>query len=137
LRRGLDYTLVRDLRFSSLRAAMILTAQNPASGSPAIPLSFLEEVGRVLSQHKAVRVHVAPEDEAVTVEEAAKLLGAKAQLVREMLHMGVLERAEVEGAGGTVLVRLDSLLAFQKEAAQSPRNGLDEIFDEVESAGLC
>jgi len=35
---------------------MILTAQSPANGSPAIPLSFLEELGRVTSKHKAVRL---------------------------------------------------------------------------------
>jgi len=110
---------------------MILTAQSPANGSPAIPLSFLEELGRVMSKHKAVRL--VPEDEAVTVEEAAKVLGAKVQLIREMLHLGVLKRAE--GTGDAV-VRLDSLLEVQKRSARSPRNSLDEFFDELEAMGL-
>jgi len=110
---------------------MILTAQSPANGGPAIPFSFLEEVRRVMSQHKAVRL--VPEDEAVTIEEAATVLGAKVQLVREMLHLGVLKRAV--GNNGAV-VRLDSLLELQKRAAQSPRNSLDEFFDELEAQGL-
>jgi len=110
---------------------MILTAQSPANGSPAIPLSFLEELGRVMSQHKAVRL--VPEDEAVTVEEAAKVLGAKVQLIREMLHLGVLKRAEGNDA---TQVRLDSLLEFQQFSAKSPRNSLDEFFDELEAKGL-
>jgi len=110
---------------------MILTAQSPANGAPAIPLSFLEEIGRALTQHKAVRL--VPEDEAVTVEEAAKVLGAKVQLIREMLHLGVLKRAE---GNGDAVVRLDSLLEVQKRSARSPRNSLDEFFDELEAMGL-
>jgi len=110
---------------------MILTAQSPANGAPSIPLSFLEELGRVMSKHKAVRL--VPEDEAVTVEEAAKVLGAKVQLIREMLHLGVLKRAE---GNDSAVVRLDSLLEVQKRSAQSPRNSLDEFFDELEAMGL-
>jgi len=40
----------------SLRAAMILSAQNPASAgrqsSPAIPLALLEQIGRVIAEHE-------------------------------------------------------------------------------------
>jgi len=110
---------------------MILTAQTPASGPPSIPFSFLEEVKRVMSQHKAVRL--VPEDEAVTVEEAATVLGAKVQLIREMLHLGVLKRAAGDNAA---VVRLDSLLELQKRAALSPRDDLDEFFDALEAQGL-
>jgi len=111
---------------------MILTAQSPTSGAPAIPLSFLEEVGRVLSQHKAVRL--VPEDEAVTVEEAAKVLGAKVQFVREILSFGVLKRAEGKG---DAVVRLDSVLEYKQARDKSPpRNSLDDFFDELKSEGL-
>jgi len=110
---------------------MILTAQSPANGSPAIPLSFLEELGRVMSKHKAVRL--VPEDEAVTVEEAAKVLGAKVQLIREMLHLGVLKRAE--GTGDAV-VRLDSLLDYRRSQPKRQRDGLDDVFEELAAKGL-
>jgi len=111
---------------------MILTAQTPASGPPSIPFSFLEEVKRVMSQHKAVRL--VPEDEAVTVEEAATVLGAKVQLIREMLHLGVLKRTAA--GDNAAVVRLDSLLELQKRAALSPRDDLDEFFDALEEQGL-
>jgi len=110
---------------------MILTAQSPANGSPAIPLSFLEELGRVMSQHKAVRL--VPEDETVTVEEAAKVPGAKVQLIREMLHLGVLKRAE---GNGSAVVRLDSLLDYRRSQPKRQRDGLDDVFEELAEKGL-
>jgi len=78
-------------------------------------------------------VRLVPEDEAVTVEEAAKVLEVQVQFIREMLHLGVLKRAE---GNGSAVVRLDSLLECQKRCAKSPRNSLDEFFDELEAKGL-
>jgi len=67
-----------------------------------------------MSQHKAVRVAVTPEDEAVSVEEAAALLEAEEEFVREMLKVRVLKPIE---RGGECLVRLDSVLAFRHRCA--------------------
>jgi len=112
---------------------MILTAQSPASGSPSIPLSFLEEVSRVLSQHKAVRV--VPEDEAVTVEEARRLLSVPEGFVEDAVALGVFKR--VNSSDRSSMVRLDSVLEYQRERDKSPpRNSLDDFFDELKAKGL-
>jgi len=117
----------------TLLAVMILTAQSPANASPAIPLSFLEEVSRVLAQHKAIRV--VPEDEAVTVEEARRLLGVPEGFVEDAVALGVFKR---ENSGGdSSMVRLDSVLEYQRERDKSPpRDDLDEFFDELKTLGL-
>jgi len=111
---------------------MILTAQNPAGGSPSIPLSFLEEVGRVMSQHKAVRVRVDPEDEAVTVEEAARFLEMSEKDVHHALKFRLLKQAEHNGVD--LLIRLDSLLEFQRNISKP--GPLDETTELLIAAGL-
>jgi len=112
---------------------MILTAPAPSPNSAAaIPSSVLEEIAQLMSEHKAVRL--VPEDEAVTIEEAAKLLGAKTELIGEMLTVRTLSSVEREGEK---LVRLDSLLRFKKRReAYPPRDELDELFDELKAKGL-
>jgi len=75
-----------------------------------------------------------PEDEAVTIEEAAKLLGAKTELIGEMLTVRTLSSVN---RNGERLVRLDSLLQFKKRReAYPPRDELDELFDELKAKGL-
>jgi len=86
-----------------------------------------------MAEHKAVRVNVVPEDEAVSFEEAARMLGVQEPFIREMLSFGVLKRPEGERASG---VRLDSLLDYQKSRTKHPRDGLDEVFDELKAKGL-
>jgi len=115
---------------------MILTAQSPATPQPAIPLSFLEEVGRVMSQHKAVRVRVDPVDEAVTIAEANRLLDLPEGFVEDAVRLGVIKRAESSDSTDEPKVKLDSLLEFERTCAASPRNSLDELFDELEAKGL-
>jgi len=118
-----------------LRAAMILTAQSPTGEGPSIPLSFLEEVRRVLSKHKAVRL--VPEDEAVTVEEARRLLHVPQGFVEDAVALGAIKRSQSGESGGAPMVRLDSVLEYQKARDKSPpRNALDEFFDEVKAEGL-
>jgi len=114
---------------------MILTAQSPASGSPSIPFSFLEEVRRVMSQHKAVRVDVVPEDDAVTVEEANRFLDVPEGFVEDAVALGVFKRAN--SSDRSSMVRLDSVLEYQRERDKSPpRDDLDEFFDELKALGL-
>jgi len=108
---------------------MILTAQNPAGDSPSIPPSFIEEVGRVMAKHKAVRLRVDPEDEAVTVEEAARFLDMPEKSVRLMLKLRVLKQAEHDRS-----IRLDSLLEFEREL--STPGPLDETADMLIASGL-
>jgi len=111
---------------------MILTAQNPAGGAPSIPPSFLEEIGRVLSHHQAARIRVDPEDEAVTIEEAARLLEMSEKSVRLMLKVRVLKQAE--HSDSKPMIRLDSLLEFQREI--SKLGPLDETANMLIAAGL-
>jgi len=114
---------------------MILTAQSPASGSPSVPTSFLEEVSRVLSQHKAVRVNVVPEDEAVTVEEARRLLRVPEGFVEDAVALGVFKRANP--SSGSSMVRLDSVLEYKRYQDEHPKTAIDELFDELAAEGLC
>jgi|GEM_PF-494876 len=117
----------------TLAAVMILTAQSPGSGSPSVPLSFLEEVSRVLAQHKAIRIM--PEDEAVTVEEARRLLSVPEGFVEDAVALGVFKRASSSDCSS--MVRLDSVLEYQRERDKSPpRDDLDEFFDELKALGL-
>jgi len=118
----------------SVCAAMILTAHSPANGAPSIPFSLLEEIKRVLEEHGVVRVAVLPADDLMTIDAAAAMLGAKEQLVREMLHLGVLKRGEGEASA---LVRRDSVLSYQQYQAAHPKSAVDEIFDELQAEGLC
>jgi len=113
---------------------MILTAQTPVNGAPSIPFSFLEEVKQAMSQHKAVRVNVVPEDDAVTIEEANRFLDVPEGFVEDAVALGVIKRANA--SGGSPMVRLDSLLEFERSCAASPRNSLDEFFDELKAEGL-
>jgi len=125
--------LARFGRSYRLAAVMILTAQSPANGAPSIPLSFLEEVSRVLSEHKAIRI--VPEDESVTVEEARRLLSVPEGFVEDAVALGVFKRAS--SSGGSPMVRLDSVLEYERERDKSPpRNSLDEFFDELKAEGL-
>jgi len=85
-----------------------------------------------MSEHKAVRL--VPEDEAVTIEEAAKLLGAKTELIREMLTVRVLRSVNRDGER---LVRLDSLLRFKKSCEEHPPwDEFNAICAELEAKGL-
>jgi len=115
-------------------AVMILTAQSPASGAPSTPFSFLEEVKQVMSQHKAVRVNVVPEDDVVTVEEANRFLDVPEGFVEDAVALGVIKQAN--SSDGPPRVKLDSLLEFERSCAASPRNSLDEFFDELKAEGL-
>jgi len=112
---------------------MILTAPAPSPNSAAaIPSSVLEEIAQLMSEHKAVRL--VPEDEAVTIEEAAKLLGAKTELIGEMLTVRTLRSVN---RNGERLVRLDSLLEFKKSCTEHPPwDEFNAICAELEAKGL-
>jgi len=72
--------------------------------------------------------------QAVTVDEAANYLEITPRSVLHMLKTGVLTETETDDGGA--LVSLDSLLEFERYCAAHPRSALDDVFDEVEAAGL-
>jgi len=62
----------------------------------------------VLSEHKAIRV--VPEDEAVIIEEARRLLNVPKGFVEDAVAFGVFKRAD------SSMVRLDSVLKYVTRA---------------------
>jgi len=110
---------------------MLLTAQqSSASGSPTLPPQFLERATQLLSRHKAVRL--VPEDEAVTIEEAAELLDTFPENVRGMLKLGSLKRC----AKKPNLIRLEEVLKYKRDFEEHMKSPVAQMFKELYDMGL-
>jgi len=77
-------------------------------------------------------VRLVPEDEAVTVEEAAELLGMYPEDVNAMLKLRLLKRSSQDSE----LIRLDDVLLRKRKSEKYMQSPVAQMFRELKDMGL-